>query len=99
MYCCAALLFFVINTCYFYPSKNNNNNNNNNNKILVQDFDDITRAVEISFEYRASKNLIIVQEECAKQLSTSLLMTHNYFYTLLTACSGKLLYQSTLEFP
>ena len=38
---------------------------------------------EISFEYREFKNLIPLQnnlqEECGKQLSTSLLKTHNYF--------------------
>ena len=40
-------------------------------------------SVEISFEYREFKNLILqqnnLQEECGKQLSTSLLKTHNYF--------------------
>ena len=38
---------------------------------------------EISFEYREFKNLILpkndLQEKCGKQLSTSLLKTHNYF--------------------
>ena len=40
-------------------------------------------SAEISFEYREFKNLILpqnnLQEECGKQLSTSLLKTHNYF--------------------
>ena len=40
-------------------------------------------SIEISFEYREFKNLIFpqdnLQEECKKQLSTSLLMTYNYF--------------------
>ena len=40
---------------------------------------DIIRIAEISFEYREFKNLILpqdnLQEECGKQLSTSLLMT------------------------
>ena len=40
-------------------------------------------SAEISFEYREFKNLIPLQnnlqEECGKQLSTSLLKTHNYF--------------------
>ena len=40
-------------------------------------------SAEISFEYREFKNLILpqnnLQEKCGKQLSTSLLKTHNYF--------------------
>ena len=40
-------------------------------------------SAEISFEYREFKNLILpqnnLQEECGKQLPTSLLKTHNYF--------------------
>ena len=40
-------------------------------------------SAEISFEYGEFKNLILpqnnLQEECRKQLSTSLLKTHNYF--------------------
>ena len=40
-------------------------------------------SLEISFEYREFKNLILpqnnLQEECGKQLPTSLLKTHNYF--------------------
>ena len=40
-------------------------------------------SAEISFEYREFKNLILpqnnLQEECGKQLSTSLLKTYNYF--------------------
>ena len=41
------------------------------------------QSTEISFEYREFKNLILPQnnsqEKCRKQLSTSLLKTHNYF--------------------
>ena len=44
---------------------------------------DIIRIVDISFKYQEFKNLILLQdslqEECEKQLSTSLLKTHNYF--------------------
>ena len=40
-------------------------------------------SAEISFEHREFKNLILLQdnlqEEYGKQLSTSLLKTHNYF--------------------
>ena len=40
-------------------------------------------SVEISFEYREFKNLILpkdnLQEESGRQLSTSLLMRYNYF--------------------
>ena len=40
-------------------------------------------STEISFEYREFKNLILpqnnLQEECGKQLFTSLLKIHNYF--------------------
>ena len=44
---------------------------------------DIVRIAEISFEYKEFKNLILLQdslkEEYGTQLSTSLLMTRDYF--------------------
>ncbi|KAJ9704890.1 hypothetical protein PVL29_003102 [Vitis rotundifolia] len=46
-------------------------------------------SAEISFEYREFKNLILpqtnLQEECGKQLSTSLLKTHNFFFLISKA--------------
>ena len=59
-------------------------------KVSMFDFPNIImsggkheESAEISFEYREFKNLILpqnnLQEECGKQLSTSLLKTHNYF--------------------
>ncbi|KAJ9702765.1 hypothetical protein PVL29_004478 [Vitis rotundifolia] len=49
---------------------------------IISSGDKNEESTEISFEYREFKNLIFprdnLQEECGKQLSTSLLMTYNY---------------------
>ena len=40
---------------------------------------DIIRITDFFFNTRNSRILFFLQEECGKQLATSLLMTHDYF--------------------